>query len=145
MQYVVKNGSLQLPRAKAGATPVRIHQGQALPANALPADEIQRLLAAGVLGVAVPSAASRPQGLPPTRGKWQHDPAALAGKSVDQLRAMVLDTDSSVHVDDLSEASLVQILTADFLPVFAASVSKATDRYRPGDVSLAAALRAASR
>jgi len=145
MQYVVKIGSLLLPRAKPGANPVRVARGHAVPEGALPASEIARLVAQGIIGPAEASGARIAGGLPPTRGKWQHDPASLAGKNADQLRAMVLDTDSSIHVDDLSEASMVQILTADFLPVFAAKVVRATDKHHPSADALAAARRGAAR
>lgn len=140
MDLIVKRGSLKLP-----GKPVLLRQGDVVPPFAVSPHEAAALVAQGVLGPSEAPQASAKSGLPPTRGKWQHEPAALAGKTADQLRAMVLDTDPSVHVDDLSEASMVQILTADYMPVFAAPKARATDRHRPGEDALRAARRGANR
>ena len=144
MRLIVKQGSLQLPRSGRHRAPM-LRKGDIVPPGALPREEIDRLIKAGILGVDADAVPAPAAGLPPTRGKWQHDPAALAGKSLDQLRAMVLDADASVDVDDLSEASLVQLLTSDYNPVFAAPQRKANDRHRPTPDALKVARRGAER
>lgn len=144
MRIVVKKGSLQLPRNGALRSR-RIGVGDVVPAGALAQAELDRLIHDGVLG-AEPEATPKPRrGLPPTRGKWQHDPAALAGKSADQLRAMVLDCDPGIDVDDLSEASMVQLLTSDYHPAFAGETAISRDRHRPDADTLRAARRGAAR
>ena len=143
MKLIVKRGSLKLP-GKRGSHPTLLRFGQALPEGALSQADIDSLVKQGVLGPESEAVAA-PAGLPPTRGKWQHDPASLAGKTADQLRAMVLDTDPSVHVDDLSEASMVQLLTSDYEPVFNAPKVQSSDRHRPPQDALNAARRGAAR
>src|SRR6185295_1973763 len=91
----VNKGTLKLP-----GQDVFVHQGQPVPDGILSAEEVEVLLAQGILAPLNPSGADVLGERLQAAGRWNHDPAALAGKSADQLRAMILDEDASVDVDD---------------------------------------------
>lgn len=143
MQYqVVKGRSVNTP-GHAGVRGFRlIGPGETLPSCFGPGD-VEFLLAAGAI-VAVEAPPEPEAGLPGRVGRWRHDPAALAGRTPEQLRAMILDADPSVDVDDLSEASMVQLLTSEFEPSVAPRASASSDRHRPADQALREARRRAA-
>jgi hypothetical protein len=143
VELVVLKGSVKLPRMMRGELGQQIVKGQTLPSGYLSPEEVERLLKAGILGAVVEpvSAAAK---LPPTRGKWCRDPADLAGMSTLELLTAVAEIDPNCPVlhggEELGEAALVQLLTADFEPVFRApEPSTSVDRNRPPEGTLARA------
>jgi hypothetical protein len=77
-------------------------------------------------------------GLPPTKGKWCRDPASLAGLTVRELLAAVAEIDPEFSgAEELGEAALVQLLTADFDPAFRLPAPAASaDKVRPAAPAL---------
>lgn len=138
---IVKSGSLQLPRAARNSRPAYVRAGQPLPEGALPLGEVKRLLAQGILVESAPAAPAAPGGLPPTLGKWSRDPESLAGKSLEQLRVMAAEIDPDCGAEVLNEPALVQLLTADWDPVFALPEARSADRSRPSPARVARAKR----
>jgi hypothetical protein len=134
MDLIVKKGSVRLPRTKPGRPGLALRVGQTVPADSLPAEDVERLLKAGILGVAVPPPEPSDP-LPPRKGKWSRDPASLAGLSVKELLAAVAEIDPEFSgADDLGESALVQLLTADFDPAFRVpESSESVDRNRPSE------------
>jgi len=141
MSFYVKQGVVQLPKKPGQLKPEQIIKGEIVPKGALSEEECQRLVKAGILVERSPeSFAEMRSGLPPTKGKWNHDPASLADKSIEQLRILVQETDpvdfSALNsaINDMSETEqcgwLVQQLTADFEPVFQKTPDTSDDRTR---------------
>lgn len=81
------------------------------------------------------------------QGKWNMDPARLAGKSAEELRTLVCSIDPTIEPADLAahaEAEIVQMLTSEFDPAAPApALSVSTDRTRPSDAALERARRRA--
>ena len=140
MDLIVLKGSVRLPRRPGVRSGVQIGKGQTLPAGHLSPEEVLRLQQAGIIGPKVEPAA-KVEGLPPTRGRWCRDPADLAGLSVLELLYAVLEIDPEFSGgEELGEAALVQLLTADFDPAFRRpSPAPAIDRSRPAEPTLARA------
>jgi hypothetical protein len=136
---IVAKGTLKLP-----GQAVYLRRGDAVPVGAIAPAEACALLAAGILAEAEPSGAAELGAPLEPAGRWTHDPAALAGRDADQLRAMILDGDPSIDADDLSEAAMVQLLTSDFQPSRAPRSPTSVDRHRPAPATLAAARRSAA-
>ena len=137
MDLIVLNGSLKLPRVKPSQVGTMVRRGEVVPPYSLPAEEIERLLKLGIVGPkAVPVVEKT--GLPPTRGKWCRDPASLAGLSVVQLLSIVTEIDPDfTGGEELGEAALVQLLTADFDQAFRLPEPPAsTDKVRPSAPAL---------
>jgi hypothetical protein len=137
---IVKNGTLQIPRATRTSRPTHIRRGEPLPEGALPPAEVQRLFSQGFLVESVP-AQPEPAGLPPVLGKWCRDPASLAGRTLEQLRLMAAEIDPDCGCEILNEPALVQLLTADWDPAFALPHAASSDRSRPAAAKVAKAKR----
>ena len=137
MVLVVLKGSVKLPRVKRGEAGLHIGKGKPLPEGYLSEAEEARLVKAGILG---PDAPASVQGspLPPTRGRWCRDPASLAGLSIGELLTAVTEIDPEFSgAEELGEAALVQLLTADFDPAFRLpSPAGSTDRNRTPEAAL---------
>ncbi len=146
---IVKRGTLMLPRVKRGLPSVALRPGDALPAGALADAEVARLVTQGILGPRAARAAELPaEHLPPTRGRWVHDPATLIGKTVEELMVLVVQTDPDHPVlaqgIDVDEGALIRALTADYDPLFAAGAPRADDSTRI-EITPAARKRAAKK
>lgn len=137
MDLVVQKGSLQLPRDTT-VRARRIGIGQVVPPQSLPPEEVERLLKAGVLAIRMEDVSHAPPTLPPTKGRWCRDPASLAGLSASELLTAVLEIDPEFSGGgELGEAALVQLLTADFDPLFSLPpAAESSDRIRPSEPSL---------
>lgn len=140
MDLIVLKGSVRLPRAKPGQRSIAVSKGGTIPPRSLSSEDVERLLKAGIVGPRAEPAVEK-AGLPPTKGKWCRDPADLAGLSVRELLAAVLEIDPEFHGgEEFGEAALVQLLTADFDQVFRQPGPPASsDRVRPAAPALARA------
>lgn len=131
---IVLQGSVKLPSTGRGQAPVMVRRGERFPEGVLADKEIERLVAAGILGEAPRLEDRTSDGLPPTRGKWSLNPDTLIGLSAEQLRAKVTEIDAKLAADlpdEIDEAALVNILTADYDPIFDLPVPAVSDRTRP--------------
>jgi hypothetical protein len=129
---IVAKSTLKVPGS--GLNAKFVQPGEVLPPEMLQDEaELERLVAQGLVAPETPSKAAAPQGLPPTRGKWQIDPASAAGKSADELCAMVLGIDPDFDIAELaemSEAELVRLLTSDYTPIFDLADPTSSERGR---------------
>jgi len=147
MQYVVRKSSIQRPDApRFGSVAARlILPGTVIEASDLPAPDVERLLAVGILEPVAPTRPAEPA--PGSVGKWIRDPASLAGRSLAELRAAAFEIDEAMDAEatrSMSEAELVRLLSADFAPTRApAAEQPASDRARPPQSRLDAARRKA--
>lgn len=129
MELIVKRGSVKVPNRK-GLHPELLRQGQVVPEGMFPMADVQRLIEQGVFGEA--SAPAAPSAPAKSLGKWRKDPATLAGKSLDELRIMVLEVDERYDLtEDLDEAALVRLLSKDWDPRVRQDTAVAKDRTRP--------------
>lgn len=130
MELIVKRGTVKVPNRK-GLHPELLKQGAVVPEGMFPAADVQRLIEAGVFGPKeAPAARAGARAKP--RGKWCLDPAALAGKSMDELRIMVLEIDEDYALtEEMTETQLIQLLTSDWDLRAKPEVAVAKDRTRP--------------
>jgi hypothetical protein len=137
----VARGALKLP----GQSRKFVRKGERVPAGAIPAAEVEALLAAGVLVVDEETGAEVLGEPARSAGRWRHDPAHLAGRSAEELRVMILDEDPTFDLDGLGVPDMVLILTADYEPILAVPKSESRDRHRPSDSALRVARARATR
>lgn len=136
-QYRVKRGQIRLPRGSSKRVFVNhgdfVHQGDLLPQGVFDAADIKSWLADGRIERVDVSAedAERQSAEITARSKWSVNPAALVGKSLEDLIVMVSEIDPEYDTDELvDEAAAVTLLTSGWDPRFAEETAapKATDR-----------------
>ena len=47
---------------------------------------------------------------------WSHDPDALVGQPIEELRRLIREVDATIEADHLDEVELIAILSADYVP-----------------------------
>lgn len=144
MEYVVRKSIKRHGKTTVGnARKLLILPGARVQSGEFPPEEEAFLINAGAL---VPAEEEQPARLPARVGRFRHDPAALAGKTIEQLRVIAMETDPRLDDAELlvmDVPSLVRLLTADFVPGQARQ-DGVTDRSRPSDEKLAAAKKRAA-
>jgi len=132
----VKVGSVMLPKRKGEIARRFLLQGDTVQDGDLEPEDIERLVEDGIISIELPVAVGEKQALPPTKGKWHHDPSKLADRSLKDLRVMVHEIDPKYKLpqgfDPIDEIGmLVRILSADYDPLFTEEPPKSTDSSRP--------------
>jgi hypothetical protein len=134
-QFKVARGTIRRPRTerKAGVKAASdvIGQGEIVPEGMLSPDQIAGLLEQGVIE---PITTERETKMAESarRGKWSIDPAALAGKTLEDLIVMVVEIDPDYAIEGISSVSeAVTQLTADWHPAFREELARSSDKSRP--------------
>lgn len=140
-ELIVVKGTLKIPGEDR-----YVRRGETVPEGAISGEAALELIEAGILAESSEDGAREARGSRSRpAGRWAYDPAALAGKTAEQLRAMVLDVQKDLDVEDLDVPALLQLLTSDFDPLGGrAPEARSADRHRPGPEALKAARRRAA-
>lgn len=137
--YRVIRGSIRRPRAVGrgsivGTAKDFFVQGDLLPDGIFPETDIKSWLAEGRIEnamVSVDAARAAAEEIR-ARGKFRSDPASLVGKSLEQLRLIVLEIDADYDVSSLADQrDAVRLLTSDWDPRYADRIAPVSDRSRP--------------
>lgn len=115
----------------------RLLKGDRFSKDTLPAAQLKAMIEDGRVGEVVEEAPEEESQEPcATKGKWCHEPASLAGKSLEELLVMVIATDPDQATDELdSEAAAIALLTSQYDERFQEPLASSEDRTTAGSES----------
>lgn len=142
LSYRVIRGAIKMPRTAKGNFSAKhndfIVQGQLLPTNVFPDDDIESWLEGGRIEradvtVAVIEEAERVRSANPFRA----DPTILVGKTMEELVIMILEIQDDYDTDKLtSEQDAVRLLTSGWTPSQRQIIAPVNDRSRPEVIAM---------
>lgn len=136
--YRVIRGAIKLPRAHtqdfiANVRKDFVMQGELLPVDVYPEDDIQSWLAGGRIvaaGVSVAQAVEAAEIR--ASNPFKVDPSTLVGKTMEDLTIMVLEIEPDYDTDALAdEQDAVRLLTSGWDPKYIQKIAPVSDRSRP--------------